>query len=82
VMSVVEVIGCLWTFEESSKRRRHDREEGKLLVAHAEPRFTCVEWEDNIAEEKHNDEASGSGGNKNGEKKYRRKSKIDCHKCI
>jgi hypothetical protein len=59
-------------------------EEGKLLVADAELRLTCAKWEAKVAEEHLDSEASGSGGNKNGEKKYRRKfdkSKIDCRKC-
>jgi hypothetical protein len=84
VMSVAEVIGCLQTFEESSKGRRRDREEGKLLVADAKPRLTRAEWEAKVAEERSNGEASSSGGNMNGEKKYRRKfdkAKIDCRKC-
>jgi hypothetical protein len=85
VMSVAEVIGRLWTFEESSKGRRRDREEGKLLVMHAEQRLTRAEWEAIVAEEKRNGEASGSGDNKSGDKKKYRskfdKSKIDCRKC-
>jgi hypothetical protein len=42
VMSVAEVIRRLRTFKESSKGRHRDREEGKLLVAHAEQRLTCA----------------------------------------
>jgi hypothetical protein len=85
VMSVAEVIGRLRTFEESSKGRRRDREEGKLLIAHAEQRLTRAEWEAIVAEEKRNGKASGSGDNKSGDKKKYRgkfnKSKIDCCKC-
>jgi hypothetical protein len=85
VMLVAEVIGRLRTFEESSKGRRRDREEGKLLVAHAEQRLTRAEWEAIVAEEKRNDKTSGSGDNKSGDKKKYRgkfdKSKIDCRKC-
>ena len=80
VMSVAEVIGRLRTFEESSKGRRRDREEGKLLATHAEQRLTRAEWEAIVAEEKRNGKASGSGD----KKKYRGKfdkSKIDCRKC-
>jgi hypothetical protein len=84
VMSVVEVIERLRMFEESSKGRRHDREEGKLLVADVKPRLTRAEWETMVAEDCSDSEGSGSGGNKNVEKKYHRKFdklKIDCRKC-
>jgi hypothetical protein len=83
-MSVTEVVGRLRAFEESSRGQRRDREEG-LLVAQAEQRLTRAEWEAVVAEEKRKGEASGSGGNKSGEKKKYRgkfdKSKIDCRKC-
>jgi hypothetical protein len=85
VMSVAEVIGRMQTFEESSKGRCRDREEGKLLVAHTEQRLTRVEWEAIVAEEKRKGKASGSGDNKSGDKKKYHgkfdKSKIDCRKC-
>jgi hypothetical protein len=58
-------------------------EEGNLLVADVELRLTCAEWEAKVAEEHLDSESSDSGGNKNGEKKYRRKfdkSKIDFRK--
>jgi hypothetical protein len=85
VMLVAEVMGHHRTFEESSKRQRRDREEGKLLVAHAEQWLTHAEWEAIDAEEKHNGKASSSSDNKSGDKKKYRgkfdKSKIDCRKC-
>jgi hypothetical protein len=79
-MSVMETIGRLRAFEESSKGRRDKEVEQRLLAVCDEPRLTSAEWEAKVAEEKRSAGGSGSGG----EKKYCGKfdkSKIDCRKC-
>jgi hypothetical protein len=82
-MIVTETIGRLRAFEESSKRRRRDREGGpQVLFTDGEPRLTRAEWEAKVAEESRSGGGSSSGGV--GEKKYRGKfdkSKIDCRRC-
>ncbi|XP_014660367.1 uncharacterized protein LOC106804213 [Setaria italica] len=84
-MSVMETIGRLRAFEESSKGRRRDKEvEQQLLATCAEPRLTRAEWEAMVAQEKMSSNGSNSNSNKTGEKKYRGKfdkSKIDCRNC-